>query len=173
MHKSIDDMRKLMDEQGTPYLDVTDIQYIRFSNHIEDIGLNTTDGKFLNNFDSFAAVSEEHVKYVWREAGVDEVPPNIGMEIFTSILCAVSKDELTNIFQNKNKTFSKRLDLMLQAHEISPTHIKRFMLDRTMFSINLQPSKRKNDPATSDSQDNSKKQKIDKELLEDLSEIDL
>jgi len=29
MHKSIDDMRKLMDEQGTPYLDVTDIQYIR------------------------------------------------------------------------------------------------------------------------------------------------
>jgi len=137
-----------MDLDNTPYLNVNDEQYLRYAAHIEEIGLKTSDGKFLDQFPSLATVSVEDVKFIWQDAGVKEVPPNIGMEIFTSIVCGYESDEEVNeIFEDKRHNVIHAFDLLLKSQEVSPTHLIRFQLNNTYYYTNnlKRLQKRKNE----------------------------
>jgi len=72
MHNYITLIRNRMERDNTPYLNVNDEQYKRFVAHTEQAGLNTSDGKFLDQFKTLAHVTTEDVKFIWKDAGVDE-----------------------------------------------------------------------------------------------------
>jgi len=153
-----------MENDETPYLTKEHPQYKRFDEHLKEIGLSSSTSDYLSKFPSLALVTEDNVNYVWKEAGVKEVPANIGMEIFTSIMCGIDSEELEKIWNDKQKTYlSINFDILLKSQKISPLYLKTLGLEDTYFVNNFK-HKCESDSSAEEEKSNTtitKKQKND------------
>jgi len=83
----------------------TDDQYKKFIALLKETDMEL----FIGEYNNFAPVSEEEVNTVWSCCNTKDVKANIAMDLVTSVLCAVSDEELPLIFKDTKKQFFKKI----------------------------------------------------------------
>jgi len=156
------DLRNKMDTEERPYLIPDDEQYKKIITYLED-------NKLLSLIKGLelAPVSLEEITKVWEMCGTDLEPPNIGMEILTSILCAMEKTQFENIFKDAKRTFFKNMDIILTMQPVPEIFINKFVISDTPFIKNLTGSNKRSGEELEKSEKDYKKQK--KEEYDDMN----
>jgi len=134
-------VRSEMNRVRTPYLGETDEQYIKYKKHL-------TENNLIENFTGndglilLAPVTENAVNEIWSINIKEDPPANLGMEIVTSMLCAMTDEEIPAMFADKGKGSFCKLDAILLIQETSQIYVTKFRLLTTDYPFPM-PKKQK------------------------------